>query len=292
MDNYRVVGIIILIVALVGVFWWSAARRDDGVQQATETEQGQQTNAEMLDNQSEVAVTAADQTYGTDFKGFYAHPEEAGSYPGVVMVHEWWGLNDHIKDMARQLAREGYSVMAVDLYDGKVATVQADAQKYRTEMNQERAVSHMRAAATFLRQQGASKIASLGWCFGGGQALQMALSGEPLDATVIYYGNLVTDQTQLSKIKWPVLGIFGDQDQSIPVATVNEFDRALDTLGVQNNINIYPGVGHAFANPSGMNYAANETKDAWEKTLNFLNNNLKGQSSASGWNNFLLSFVR
>ena len=110
---------------------------------------------------------------------------------------------------------------------------------------------------------------------GGGQSLQLALSGEPLDAKVIYYGALVTDESRLSRIKWPVLGIFGDKDQSIPVATVNEFASALDRLGIKNEIYIYPGVGHAFANPSGENYAPNETKDAWNKTVAFPNKYLK-----------------
>jgi carboxymethylenebutenolidase len=111
----------------------------------------------------------------------------------------------------------------------------------------------------------------LGWCFGGGQSLQLALNTEqPLAATVIYYGTLVTNQTDLAEITWPVLGVFGAADQSIPVDTVNQFDAALDASGVTNEIYIYEGVGHAFANPSGGNYAPKETADAWEKTLAFL----------------------
>ena len=105
--------------------------------------------------------------------------------------------------------------------------------------------------------------------------MQLAVSGEQLDATVIYYGSLVTDSAKLAAISWPVLGVFGDQDRSIPVDTVQAFDRALDGLNVVNEIHLYPGVGHAFANPSGANYAPAETKDAWEKTLAFLNANLK-----------------
>jgi carboxymethylenebutenolidase len=112
----------------------------------------------------------------------------------------------------------------------------------------------------------------LGWCFGGGQSLQIAQNSEqnPLAATVIYYRNLVNDTNELSKIKWPVLGIFGDQDQSIPVESVNAFEQALNETGITNEIYTYPGVGHAFANPSGDNYAPEETVDAWEKTLAFL----------------------
>jgi carboxymethylenebutenolidase len=100
----------------------------------------------------------------------------------------------------------------------------------------------------------------------------LALNSEehPLAATVIYYGNLVNDRESLSKIKWPVLGIFGDQDQSIPVDSVMQFEQALNEIGITNEIYIYPGVGHAFANPSGDNYAPKETADAWKKTLVFL----------------------
>ena len=92
---------------------------------------------------------------------------------------------------------------------------------------------------------------------------------------MIYYGSLETNATKLSAIKWPVLGIFGEKDTSIPVETVRKFEAALKEAGVENEIHIYPGVGHAFANPSGMNYAPEQTKDAWKKTLEFLNRNLK-----------------
>jgi len=105
--------------------------------------------------------------------------------------------------------------------------------------------------------------------------LQLALSGETLDATVIYYGDLVTDESRLATMHWPVLGVFGDRDTAIPVAEAKKFHSTLDKLGIENEIYIYPGVGHAFANPTGANYAPNETKDAWEKTIAFLNNHLK-----------------
>jgi carboxymethylenebutenolidase len=141
--------------------------------------------------------------------------------------------------------------------------------------NPEEAVANMQGAVNYLgslENVNSSRIASLGWCFGGGQSLQLALNSEehPLAATVIYYGNLVNDTESLSKIKWPVLGIFGDQDQSIPVDSVMQFEQALNEIGITNEIYIYPGVGHAFANPSGDNYAPKETADAWKKTLVFL----------------------
>ena len=197
--------------------------------------------------------------------------------PAVVMIHEWWGLNDHIKDMADELASEGYVVLAADLYNGEVAADPDRARELSSSVreNPEEAISNLQSAVQYLASLpnvNSSRIASLGWCFGGGQSLQLALNSEqnPLAATVIYYGNLVNDTNELSKINWPVLGIFGDQDQSIPVESVNAFEQALNETGITNEIYIYPGVGHAFANPSGDNYAPAETVDAWEKTLAFL----------------------
>jgi carboxymethylenebutenolidase len=231
-------------------------------------------NVEMLAKDG-VSVVGENVNYFNNVKGFYAYPEQEGNYPGVVMIHEWWGLNDNIKDMAKELAKDGYRVLAVDLFS-KVATTPEEARTQTAELDQTKAVENLKAATNFLRQAGASKIASLGWCFGGRQSVELAISGIKLDATVVYYGSgLATTTDRLKPIQWPVLGIFGDKDQSIPVETVRTFEASLNTLGIKNEIHIYPGVGHAFANPSGMNYAPNETKDAWAKTLVFLKENLK-----------------
>lgn len=235
---------------------------------------GDQTNVSMLKQDGGLETVGEDDAYFDGTKGYYARPRQEGSYPGVVMIHEWWGLNDQIRQMAEQLAAEGYQVLAVDLYEGKVAATPEEARGLAQSLDKAKAVANMRTAADFLRSKGAAKIASFGWCFGGGQSLQLALSGESLDATVIYYGDLETDEKKLSVIHWPVLGIFGGKDQSIKPETVAEFDGTLDKLGVENEIHIYPNVGHAFANPSGANYAPEETRDAWKKTLDFLKRSL------------------
>ncbi|HEY6588691.1 MAG TPA: dienelactone hydrolase family protein [Nitrososphaeraceae archaeon] len=205
------------------------------------------------------------------------------TFPAVVMIHEWWGLNENIKNMAESLAKEGYVVLAVDLYNGQVANTTESAQNLVSKVreNPSESINNLQHAVKYLaslENVNSSKIASLGWCFGGGQSLQLALNtepGYPLAATIIYYGNLVSDQESLSKIKWPVLGIFGDQDKSIPVDSVKQFEDALNTNGITNEIYIYKGVGHAFANPSGDNYAPQETQDAWQKTVSFLEKYLK-----------------
>jgi carboxymethylenebutenolidase len=238
------------------------------------------TNSQVLQSGKDTPImTVSDIQYFKDAHGYYAQPEAdppAGGYPGVVMIHENRGLRPEIIAMADELAKQGYMVLAVDLYKGKVVESQEEARALSSSFNQEEGVENMKAAVAYLRKKGATKIASLGWCFGGRQSVALAISGEQLDATVVYYGGgMATTEEELAPIKWPVLGIFGDQDQAIPVEMVQEFETSLDTLGVENEIHIYPGVGHAFANPSGANYAPDETSDAWDKTLKFLNKNLK-----------------
>jgi len=233
-------------------------------------------NVQMLSGEGAMEIATSRPVYFQNTRGFLAKPKVPGRYPGVVMIHEFWGLNDNIKGMAQELARNGYTVLAVDIYKGQVTDNPDRARQLVSQVNQNDAVANTRAAAAYLKnQEKVSKIASLGWCFGGGQSLSLATSGEPLDATVIYYGRLTSDKNILQNIQWPVMGVFGDKDESIAVQSVREFQTALDELGIMNQIHIYSGVGHAFANPSGMNYAANETRDAWEKTLAFLDMNLK-----------------
>lgn len=237
---------------------------------------GQMKNAEMLATQSNVSIiTETDVEYFPGARGYFARPRAEGNYPGVVMIHENRGLRPEIRATAEQLAKEGYLVLAVDLLGG-IAETQDEARVLTANFKQETGTENMRAAAAYVRSKGATKVASLGWCFGGRQSVALAISGEPLDATVMYYGGgMATTTDQLAPIAWPVLGIFGDKDQAIPVATVRAFETSLNTLGIHNEIYIYPGVGHAFANPSGMNYAPAETKDAWAKTTAFLKKYLK-----------------
>jgi carboxymethylenebutenolidase len=199
------------------------------------------------------------------------------TFPAVIMIHENKGLNDNIKNMANLLAKEGYVVLGVDLFNGEVTTNQTRASELSQSIrdNPDIAITNLKSAVKYLSSLpnvNPEKIASIGWCFGGQQSLQLALNSEdhPLAATIIYYGRLITEPETLSKIKWPVLGIFGDEDQSIPVTNVKQFEESLTQNGIINKIYIYKGVGHAFANPSGDNYAPNETKSAWQKTLSFL----------------------
>jgi carboxymethylenebutenolidase len=241
----------------------------------------------LAGNNSQVELENRTVNYFQDATGYLVYPISSNKdqttnetkLPAVIMIHENKGLNAHIKNMANLLAQQGYVVLAVDLFKGEVVTEQNDSRRLTQAVrsNPDNAIDNLQSAVDYvssLPNVDPSRIASMGWCFGGGQSLQLALNSQdhPLAATIIYYGSaLVTDNSNLSKINWPVLGVFGDQDRGIPVEKVNEFKATLDEVGVPNEIYIYKGVGHAFANPSGDNYAPTETLDAWEKTLAFLN---------------------
>lgn len=272
----RLVVAVVLVIILAGIVFFG---RDYFMNrsQNPEGKDPQITNSQALDNGNNTPITSqSDVEYFPNARGYFVRPEAEGNYPGVVMIHENRGLRPEIVDTADQLAREGYMVLAVDLFEGRVLETQEQAGEVTASFNQEVGVQNMRAAADYLRERGATKIASLGWCFGGRQSVALAISGEPLDATVVYYGgNMASTQEELEPIEWPVLGVFGEEDQAIPLEKVREFETSLNALGVENEIYTYPGVGHAFANPSGENYAPEETRDAWEKTINFLNRHLK-----------------
>ena len=239
-------------------------------------------NYEKNDNNNSVIfetgaldVDTTNVSYFENSNGYLVKPVTDGEYPGIIMIHEWWGLNDNIKQMAEKLASHGYVVFAVDLYDGQVATTADEARHLRTSFEQSYWTENMNTAVSYLKENHSpSSLGSIGWCFGGAQSLNLALNNEDMDATVIYYGQLVTDTEELSKINWPILGIFAELDNGIPPETVNEFEMSLDEVGIQNDITIYPGVNHAFANPSGDRYAPEESKDAWQKTLKFFEDNL------------------
>jgi carboxymethylenebutenolidase len=230
-------------------------------------------NAEIFDATDLVSITAERTTLGGS-PGYLARPADDGTDPAVVMIHEWWGLNENIERMAEILAGHEYVVFAVDLYDGEVATGSEKASELSGAVreNPEEAVETMSGAVEGLRANEATtgRVASLGWCFGGGQSLRLSLSDADLDATVVYYGTLATDRETLERIDGPVLGIFGSEDQVVSLEDVQAFDQTLDDLGVEHEVYVYEGAGHAFANPSGESFRPEDTRDAWQQTLEFL----------------------
>ena len=216
---------------------------------------------------------------GKEVKGYLSRPASAkGPLPGIIMIHEWWGLNDNIRRTADRLAGEGYEVLAVDLYGGQSAANPDDAKKYMMAVmnDQDAAKDNLRQAYAYLHDhEHATKMGVIGWCFGGGWSLQTALLfPDKLDAAVMYYGRPVTDVAQLSTLKMPLIGFFGELDQGITVADVDAFEKALKDAKVDAEIHEYPNAGHAFANPSGANYQAAAAEDSWTRTIKFFKDHL------------------
>lgn len=206
--------------------------------------------------------------------GYFSVPADMFEpLPAVIIIHEWWGLNDNVRAMADRLAGEGYIAFAVDMYAGKVAESPAEARDLMTAVveDPESANDNIRAAYDFVSNKaGAPRVGSLGWCFGGGWSLNAAqLLPADLDAAVIYYGQVTADEEKLRPIEAPLLGLFAAEDNGIKVDSVKAFGEALERLRKNHEIHIYPGVGHAFANPSGENYDAASAEDAWRRTLEF-----------------------
>ena len=218
---------------------------------------------------------------GQPAHGYLARPQTppAGAHlPGLIVIHEWWGLNDNVKAATRRLAGEGYAALAVDLYGGKVADTPDGAKQLMGGVlaNREAAFAVLRAADDYLKRQGAPKIGVIGWCFGGAWSLQTALElPQGVDAAVVYYGQPEKDRARLERLRAPLLGFFGAADQSIPAAAVREMEGALKQLGKQVDIRVYDGAGHAFANPSGTNYRPAAAEDAWSRTRAFFKQYLK-----------------
>lgn len=211
-------------------------------------------------------------------EGYLATPAGAGPFPAVVVIHEWWGLNDQVKEQARRLAEEGYAALAVDLYRGRATSDSDEAHELSRGLPEDRALRDLVAAVDYLASRPdvrADRIGSIGWCMGGGYSLALALAEPRLAASVIYYGRLVTDESQLSQIQAPLLGLFGEDDRGIPVSSVRTFESTLGSLGKTAEVHIYPGAGHAFANSTRPSYREGAAQDAWTKTLDFFSRHLK-----------------
>lgn len=212
-------------------------------------------------------------------QGILYTPSGNGPFPAIVVIHEWWGLNDWVKDQAGKLADQSYVALAIDLYRGKVADNPETAHELMRGVPEDRALRDLHAAVAFLQSLPNVKkdrIASIGWCMGGGYSLDVALQEPTLAATVINYGHLATDSAAIAKIHAAILGNFGAQDQGIPPGDVQKFETALKQAGKSADIKIYPDAGHGFQNPNNKTgYRPDDTADAWQRTVNFLASTLK-----------------
>ncbi len=212
-------------------------------------------------------------------QGILYTPAGKGPFPAIIVIHEWWGLNDWIKDQASKLSDQGYVTLAIDLYRGKVATTSDEAHEIMRGVPEDRAKRDLHAAFEFLASQPNVKkdrIGAIGWCMGGGYSLDVALQEPTLAADVINYGHLATDPDALKKINAPILGLFGAQDRGITPDDVHKFEQQMKQLGKKIDVKIYDDAGHAFENPNNKTgYRADDTADVWKRTVDFLAATLK-----------------
>jgi len=213
----------------------------------------------------DITFKAAD---GSDAYGYELKAAKA-SNKYIFVIHEWWGLNDHIKREAEKIYRDlgDVNVIALDLYDKKVATTREEAAQYMQSVKTERAENIIKGAFAYAGKK--ARIGTIGWCFGGGWSLQAAILAEKqAHACVIYYGMPEKDTEKLKKLKAFVLGIFASKERWISPAIVDEFEKNLGTLKKKNSINRF-NAEHAFANPSNPNYDKEATEKAYQLTLAF-----------------------
>jgi len=212
-------------------------------------------------------------------QGILYTPAGKAPFPAIIVIHEYWGLNDWVKEQASKLSDQGYVTLAIDLYRGKVATTPDVAHEIMRGVPEDRAKRDLHAAFEFLASQAnvrKDRIGAIGWCMGGGYSLDVALQEPALAADVINYGHLATDPEALKKINAPILGSFGGQDHGITPDDVHKFEATLKQLGKQVDVKIYDDAGHAFENPNNKDgYRAADAVDAWKRTVDFLAMTLK-----------------
>jgi carboxymethylenebutenolidase len=209
---------------------------------------------------------------------FVVSPAGKAAAPGIVVVHEWWGLNAQIRDVARRLAREGYVAIVPDLYHGQVTADPEQAHVLMRGLEETQASADLQAAVAWLRSEprvGKRKIGVMGFCMGGAYAQGLALRSRELAAAVTFYGPPVTDPKALARLACPLQGHFGEADDGIPVAKVKALEAALKKGGKETEIYLYAGAGHAFMNDTRPSYHPDAARQAWARTLAFLQKHLK-----------------
>jgi carboxymethylenebutenolidase len=217
---------------------------------------------------------------GDTVSGLLFTPDKGGPSPGVLVIHEWWGLDEWIKDQARALAKEGYAALAVDLYRGKVTSSQEEAHQLMMGTPPDRAIRDLKAAYAFLQgrpEVRKDRIGVIGWCMGGRYAMELATQEPGLDAVVAYYGAPPSDAAAIAKIQAPVLGNFGAEDKGPSPDQVKAFEKAMKGAGKTVDVKIYEGAGHAFANVNNpwKGYREAAAKDAWSRTVAFFGRHLR-----------------
>jgi carboxymethylenebutenolidase len=230
------------------------------------------------------------QVRGEAVKAYVTQPMRSGLYPGVVVVHEWWGLNGQIKGVADRTAEDGYVAIVPDLYRGKLGTDAGLAHELMRGLNENYALDVVQQAIEWLRASEAQTVKRapgqempvgvLGFCMGGRIALATALKPADIQSAVMFYGSVETQKEALKPLRVPLLGIFGNEDHGIPIDQIKAFEAALKESGKQATVLVYPGVGHAFFNEERPGYDKEVAFDAWERTRMFLKETLVNAPAA------------
>ena len=212
-------------------------------------------------------------------QGFLARPAQPSRYPAIIVIHEIWGLVDHIKDIATRLAREGHVALTVDLFDRKIISKLEEGREIRQKLTEEKILGDLNGAfnyLTTLEYVKPNRIGSVGFCMGGGLSLQLACRTPELAAAVVFYGRNPTPIDLVKNLQCPILGNYAGADKGISESDINLLKQTLTKHGKEFDIKVYPDAPHAFFNDTRETYRPEAAKDAWERTLRFFNNNLKG----------------
>jgi len=217
-------------------------------------------------------------------RAYIARPPGSGPFPVVIMIHEFFGINESITGKADGLAEQGYLVIAPDTFRGSTTSLIPRAIYQVITTKPEQVNVDLDSVYTWLESQGEvdpARIAIIGFCYGGRTSLLYSLHNNKLAASVVFYGSPVTDPAVLKNLPGPLLGIFGGADQSIPVEEVQAFDAALSQAGVQHDITIYDAQPHAFVVDMQGIRAGGAQGQAWDQMLKFLAANLKNASTSN-----------
>lgn len=214
-----------------------------------------------------------------EIPGYLALPIEQGTYPGLIVIQEWWGLNEHIKDVTERFAYQGYAALAPDLYRGEKAVEPDEARKLAMELKHPQAIADIQSGINYLISQpyiAPRQIGVIGFCMGGGLALSMAIEGKDVGAVVVFYGgrNKLNSQTA-RQISAPILGIYGEDDHSIPLDIVYANEQTIKQVGKTVKFITYPEAPHAFFNDTRNSYRKESAEDAWNRTLEWFNQHLR-----------------
>lgn len=187
---------------------------------------------------------------GESTLGYLAVPDGAGPFPGLLLVHEWSGLKERVRQVADAMAAEGYVALAVDLFHGQTGNNATENRALTGQVGENPAemIANLDAAAAYLRARSdvTGKVAAMGWCFGGGIALSYGLGGEHHQGTAIFYGRLLADPDSLATLTHEVYGTFAELDRGISPQAVDEFVKALEQAGIENDVHVYDHVDHGF----------------------------------------------